>query len=148
MPLFCFARLSILLEFIYTSNQIESIRCKVFFLLARAVISFLDFMSHRLRRHPHHRMGDLFRSLQTTADGWTFVGRTPEKGELLMAYRVVVPVLALCVCWRRARPGAQALHAAAAAAARCGAAETARADPPPWRAAVPHRRSARPTAPP
>jgi hypothetical protein len=34
-------------------------------------------------------MGDLLRSLQTTADGWPFMGGTPEKGELPMAYRVV-----------------------------------------------------------
>ena len=36
-----------------------------------------------------HRMGDLLRSLQTTADGWRFIGGTPENGELLMAVRVV-----------------------------------------------------------
>ena len=34
-------------------------------------------------------MGDFLRLLQTTADEWPFIGGTPEKGELLMAYRVV-----------------------------------------------------------
>ena len=34
-------------------------------------------------------MGDLLRSLQTTADRRPFIGGTPEKGELPMAYRVV-----------------------------------------------------------
>ncbi len=30
------------------------------------------------------------RWLQTTADEWTFIGGTPEKGEVVMAYRVVI----------------------------------------------------------
>ena len=34
-------------------------------------------------------MGDLLRSLQTTAGRRPFIGGTPEKGELPMAYRVV-----------------------------------------------------------
>ena len=34
-------------------------------------------------------MGDLLRSLQTTADGWRFIGGTPEKREVVMGVRVV-----------------------------------------------------------
>jgi hypothetical protein len=40
-----------------------------------------------------HRMGDLLRSLQTTADGWRFIGGTPEKREVALAIEVVVIII-------------------------------------------------------
>ena len=39
-----------------------------------------------------HRMGDLLWLLQITADEWTFIGGTPEKGWVALRIGVVQPV--------------------------------------------------------